>query len=308
MAGHTGRPATPRTPPAAAQPIVVQPKDSVATYIDARPVAIINGQTILWGDLRQTLTEAAGADALREAVLDQQLADAAKAANLRITDEAIAHERKLLLESLSDDPEKALRLLDEMRDRQSLGPRRFDDLLRRRATLRALVRDKVEIDDAAIRQLHDMIHGPKRQVRIMKLPSLEAAETALRRLSAGQYFGDVAAEMSLHESASRGGLLQPISRSDPALPRALRDAIFGLEVGQTSRPILLEDGYALVRLERSTVEDSPPIQDLWLELQRLARLRQEQALMDQLEQAMVAGASLTIFDDDLGDAWARRGR
>src|SRR5690606_9997191 len=136
-------------------------------------------------------------EALYELALDRRIAEELAAANITISPDDVAAERKALLESLSDDPNIAIRLLDELRDRQNLGRTRFEALLRRNAGLRALVRDQVRITEDALRTMHELIYGPKRQARIMVLPDLAAAQAAINLVNTGVSFADAAVELSI---------------------------------------------------------------------------------------------------------------
>ena len=47
-----------------------------ATYIDARPAALIQGRMVEWGELRPLLNEVAGATVLQEVMLERVLKSA----------------------------------------------------------------------------------------------------------------------------------------------------------------------------------------------------------------------------------------
>src|SRR5262245_25830886 len=117
--------------------------EPVRTVIDARPVALVDGQAVSMGDLRPILNEMAGADALQEVILDRKIEEALAASDLTIQPDDVAAERQLLLQSLSHDEDAALKKLDEMRTRAKLGKARFELLMRRNAGLRALVQKDV---------------------------------------------------------------------------------------------------------------------------------------------------------------------
>ena len=121
-------------------------------------------------------------------------------------------------------------------------------------------------------------------------------------------------EVSTDASASRGGLLAPMSRLDPSYPAAIRQAVWALDgAGELSDPIMLTNGYAIVQLvreieaAREADADAPPGANR-AELERLVRLSQERILMDQLARRLMAGVSVTIFDDSLQDSWQRARR
>jgi parvulin-like peptidyl-prolyl isomerase len=280
--------------------------EPVATFVDARPAALVNGRQILWGDLRPALSDLAGAAALRETLLDRRLAELARDAGISVTDDDVAAEQQTLLATLSDDPATALRLLDELRARQALGRVRYDALLRRNAIMRALVRDRVEVDEPAIARLFDAMHGPKRQVRLLVTADLVDAQAARRDIEAGSFFGDVAAERSTDSSAARGGLLAPVSRADPTYPAALQEAIWSLAApGATSAPVLLENGYAIVQLVREIPADGATLEPEREKLARLVRLAREREQMDALARRILADAHVVIFDDELRESWER---
>lgn len=286
--------------------IIEPPPGPSTTVIDARPAALINGGGITWGQLRDGLSEAAGATVLREAILDRRLQDMVIEAGLLVDDDDAAREQQVLLETLSEDPNTAVRLLDELRDRQGLGPVRFQALMKRNAMLRALVQDRVRVTEEAVRQMHDSIHGPKRQARILTAPDPRGAEIALQEIRMGDPFGEVAARRSTDSSAARGGLLEPVGRKDPAYPQALLDAIWGLEeTGDVSSPVLLESSYAIVQLVEQIPEDGATLDETREAMERLVRLSQERLLMDRLARRILDDVSVTIFDDSLRDSWTR---
>jgi hypothetical protein len=278
----------------------------VATVIDARPAALVNGRGVTWGELRPTLGDAAGAEALREVILDVRLEEAMTLAGITLTDDDIAKERRRLLEELSEDPATSLRLLDELRDRQRLGQQRFEELVRRSAELRALVRDEVVIEPDTVSRAHAMRHGPRRQVRLLTVPDLATASASTDRVSSGDFFGDVAVEISTDTSAPRGGLLQPMSAVDPSYPAALRQAVFALAAeGEVSDPILLPSGYAVVELVRIVPGDGVTLAEARIDLERRVRLAEERRLMDQLARRLLTSTTVTIFDEQLNESWER---
>lgn len=280
----------------------------MSTIIDARPAAMIDGKTVTWGELRESLTEIGGANALQELVLDRRVNEAVAASGISLGPDAAAGERKLLLESLNSDPNVAIRLLEELRQRQNLGPHRFGALMIRNAALRALIQPQVKITEDAIRTMHQIVHGPKRQGRLMMLPDLQSAEAALDRVQGGSSFTDVAVEMSTDASAPRGGLLEPVSHADPAYPEALRKALFTLNVGEVSRPVLIDDQYALILFVKQIPDDGTSMEEARPSLQRLVRLNQERILMDQLARRMLSESTVSVFDETLHESWQRHNR
>lgn len=282
--------------------------EAPTTVLDARPPALVNGNPLYWDDLRPVLAELAGSEALQEVILDQKASEALASRGMAVSQDDIAGERKLLLESLSDDPNHAIRLLDELRDRQKLGKHRFEALLKRNASLRMLVKENVKVTEEAVQNMHELLHGPKRQARLMVLPNLEAAQAAINLVNSGISFADVAVEMSIDSSAARGGLLEPISRVDPTYPESIRQTLWSLNPGEMSGPILMADQYAVLMLLKRVGGDGMRIEDARPGLERMVRIQQERLLMDQLARRLVQDTQVTVFDDALNESWSRRKR
>lgn len=278
----------------------------ISTVVDARPAAMVNGRVVRWGELRPLLNEAAGAMVLQEIVLDRIAAETLVRQGLQITDEEVDAERRLFLETLDPDPDLAVRLANQVRARQGLGPQRFQRLMRRNAMLRAVVRGDVRLNEATIQRMYQMIHGPKREARLMVVPGLAEAQAAIERVNRGEVFADVAVQVSTDSSAARGGLLEPISRADLSYPEALRQALWSLGSGEISSPVLLETGYAILLFMREIPGDGADQAQVRSEVERLARLHHERLLMDQLARQMLFQASVTIFDKALQDNWSRQ--
>lgn len=278
------------------------------TRIDATPAALVNGKLVEWGEMRAALTEAAGATVLQEIVDDRLVAAAAERAGLSIGTAEVEAERRFFYRSLADDPDQAVRLAQQLRERQGLGRTRFARLLLRTATLRALVRDQVTVNDESVQRMHESIHGPKRQGRLIVVASLAGADAVTQRLGSGEAFADVAVEVSTDASAARGGLLEPISRVDPRYPEVLRQALWSLEPGGISNPVLLENGYAIVALLREIDGDGTELADDRERLEELVRLEQERILMDRLLRQLRTGVAVTVIDEALQESWEWRQR
>jgi parvulin-like peptidyl-prolyl isomerase len=225
---------------------------------------------------------------------------------LMITDRDVERERDLFYQTLNPDPDVAARLSRELRIRQGLGKRRLNRLLRRNAGLRALVADDVVISEEAVVQTYEVLHGPRRRARLIVLPTLNEAQSAINRLHAGEFFGDIAVSVSTDASASRGGLLAPISRADPTYPEVLRDALWALDPGEVSPPILLDRQYALLKLIDETPGDGIAMEAARDELERQVRLSQERLLMNLKARQLLTEASVTIIDAALKDSWDDR--
>jgi len=290
--------ASPRVPrEACAEPVAAA--DAPATPPESPRsglVAIVDGDAIGFATLRPALVEIAGQQALRDAILDVRLTRRLARAGLVVDEQALARERELLLSNLSDERETALELLAGLRARQGLGPARFDALIRRNAGLRALVAPAVVVDEDGLANAYDVLHGPKREVRVAVLASLAEAQRFTADLDGGSDFATLAVERSLDESAVRGGLLAPFARRDPSYPDALRAAAFTTAIGQVSPPALDGSRFYLVEVRREIPADGTPRESARARCEAILRLSRERLLMDALARELSSTEGATVFD------------
>jgi parvulin-like peptidyl-prolyl isomerase len=301
LAGCAGPAAPPRdrsTSPAQQEPT----RDSDADRI----VALVNGQPLTWEALRRPLAERAGDEILREVVLDHLLRRRLRELGITMQPADLEREESRLLEQIADDPGSAEQLLEAIRERRGLGETRYQALLWRNAALRRLVQPEGSpISEAALRSVYEQTYGDLYELRLLTTATLAEARQARRRLEAGEPFAEVAATMSTDVSRHRGGLLDPLSLADPTYPQVIRDAARELAVGSVSVPLALEDGYAMVRLERIVEREQPDLAAVREDLAEEVRLRQERLLMDEFARSLLEEARITVFErgiDWRGDA------
>ena len=272
---------------------------SATTSANAAPaeglVAIVDGMTVNFDDLRAGLVEGAGSAVLRDKVVDLRLTARLKSRGISIGTDAIERERTILLDALEGDRARALELLAEVRRRQGLGDARFEALLRRNAGLRALVAGEVKLDDEGIEHVYDMLHGAKRVARVAVLASLPDAEAFIRD-RATRPFAELAIERSVDDSAARGGLLPAIARRDPSYPEAMRAAIFATEIGKTSPPVLDGARFFVMEVVSETPTDGTPRDAARARCERTLRLSRERLLMDALARELASMKGVTVFD------------
>ncbi|MFB3431713.1 MAG: peptidyl-prolyl cis-trans isomerase [Phycisphaerales bacterium] len=287
-----------------------------STRETAGPFATVAGSSVDWERVKPLLAEAAGGIVLEEVALEMMLEGEMRRRGLRLTPAMVEREQLLLRESLESDDasgnaDEAQRLLDQIRRQRGLGPERYEALLRRTAMLRALVQDRVQVDPVSVERAYRIRYEPRMRVRIITADTVEQAERARQRVLAGEAFSRVAAEVSTDVSSVRGGVIEPISPSDPTYPDALRSAIARMSVGEVSRPIVMEvDGPAQVAVvvldEIVRPERTPALESVRAELERLVRLREERLLMDALSRRLLGEARVTPMDDAAMWSWRSR--
>lgn len=269
---------------------------ATTTISTEKPIAIIDGRRVTWEHLQPLLAEASGGMILEEHILHQQINGELTKANITLNPTAAKNEETLLLESINDDPDMAIRLLKEIRIRQGLGDQRYANLLWRNAALRALVQSDVELQDSAIERLYDVMYGAKRTGRIAVYSDLRDAHRAKERIDAGEPFIDIISDSSIATSAATGGKFGPLSQDDPEYPTPLRDTLWGMELDQYSSPVLFQERYAIIQFIDETPAENITLEKAQPDLQRALRLTQERLLMSQLARRLVNGTEVTIFD------------
>lgn len=291
-----------------ADPVIGDPGDTFQQ--PDRPVAYLNGRPVTQHELFGILAEMDGGLALSEALLDRALAERLAREGLALTQADLDYERQVILSTLSDDDDQAVRLLRAMRERRGLGERRYAALLRRNAGLRKLVHGDITVGAAAIRQAYDLRYGPRYTVRLILTETAQDAQQLRRAALGGASFIDLAVLHSTDPSAAQGGLLSPISPADATYPVALREALADLstesDAARLSPVLTLGQGYALIRLEEVALARGPAIETVRDELEKDVRLRLERLRMEQLARTLIDNADIVVLDPTLRQSWEQQ--
>lgn len=254
------------------------------------------------------MVEASGGLALQEVVLDRRLPQELAARGLSISRADIERERTLLTEAIIQSaqasPADAERLLESVRRSRGLGEERFEALLRRNAAMRKLVAADVQVSEEELAQAFDMRHGPRYRMRVILVPSQSGAAQLREQLSRSQAdtsvrFAEAAMRESTDPSASRGGMLEPISVSDPAYPIALRQAAKTLEVGQISAVLGVERGYVIALMEERIPADGVTLQSTSAAITAEVRTKRERLAMDDLARRLLQESQVKVMDRQL---------
>jgi len=261
---------------------------------------LINGRPVTRERLWPLLAEASGAQVVEEVALDLLLERELERRGIELTDAMIRAERERLLGSLGGGEGPGV--IERVRRRRGLGPERLEGLLERNAALRALTRDRVEVGEDEIRLAHRVTHGPKIEARVIVRPTQREAADERRRLEGAglDAFIRAAMDRSVDPTASVGGLLEPISPSDPAYSTAVRAVLSELEPGELSRVVALDQGYAVFRAERRVPADGVAMEDVRAEIASRLRARKQRLEMERLARDLLGGADVNVLDQSLG--------
>ena len=261
------------------------------------PVAVIDGRVLDWRAFGPLVAEASGGPVLEEVVLEWRCETECAKAGVSVGAELVLTEERRVLESLDQDPERAMRLLQSLKARQGLGPLRWQALLRRNAMLRALVAKDIVLDEAVIEQARDSLVGPRRDARLIVVADLVAAERVRVALRDGASFPELAARESLDASAPRGGLVTGVTRRDAGYPSSFREALFTLAPNAISDPLLVEDRFMIVQMLGESTPPAIEAAELDRRARDRARVAQERVAMERLADRLLRTTSLSIFDE-----------
>lgn len=278
------------------------------------PAAVIAGQTLTMAQLGPALAEAAGAQVLEEILITHTAERELALAGMALTQTDLDNERAELAGALASgdvnaDPEL---LIDSVRRSRGLGEERFGLLVRRTAALRKLVAPQVSVTEEEIAIAHRVRYGARYRVRMLMTATEREAAMVVAELGVldeparRARFIQLAMERSIDASSRAGGLLEPISPSDPAYPAIVRNTIPTLTPGQIGPVMALNPNYAVVMFEEVIPEQGVPIESVASTLREELRRRQERLLMDRRAQGILDSTPITVLDPSLQWAWRNR--
>ncbi len=278
-------------------------------------IALVDSRPVRSSDLHDELAERAGSAALEEHILSDLLDEIARRESITITDDDIAREQESLIRIISDRSESAPQLIDQVRAARGLGPTRYPKLLRRNAILRALIADDPDAQraiDSEIQSALDLARSDSAEIRLAVFQNVGQATDARRAIleatseSREWIFARVAAELSAHPSAPRGGYIARLRMRDAGYPSAITSAARDVGVGEVSGIVATNEGAALVYvISRSP---GPVLDDAEVDtISRRARAVASAAQMEARARAILDRADIIVMDGSVSWSW-RTGR
>lgn len=213
-------------------------------------IAKIGNRSILSNELQEHLQARYGAEILNQ-ILDREAVKLeADELHVTVTEKEIAQELKRMQAGYEDEEQFYV----SMKQQLGLSKQELKDdvtaklLLERVATYGIQITDE-EID--AYVQSHPEEFRTIIQFHLWKivLASKEEAQFIGNELKAGQPFSELAKQYSLDEgTAMYGGDMGWIDSDDPFVTPIILEAARKMKVNEVSKPLQLEDGYAMIQL------------------------------------------------------------
>ncbi|MFC4812696.1 peptidylprolyl isomerase [Paenibacillus sp. GCM10023250] len=274
--------AEPQVPPGGAQ----GQKD--AQPIEPDPVvARVGGEQITEKELSGRLREQYGDAVLRTLMVQAAIRLEAKAYGLSVADGEVDDELARMMAGY-DGPES---YYDAMKEQLSLSPDEIREDAKYRLLLEKIAVRTADVGDGEVEAYiadNPQEFAPHTQLRIAWILSKteKDAEDVLQRLEDDEDFGLMAKTYSIDAvTAQDGGDLGYIDADDPLADPAMLAAAKELNVGDTTGPVKVREGYAVVRLTEKETDaqlDPQKIRDQALKEIALSKLNGQQAIEDGL--------------------------
>lgn len=285
-----------------------------------QPVKLVNNQVVTGYELSQRMTflkllgfsgDLRG-EAMNGLVDDRLRSAAARQLGIKLPPEAVIAGMEEFAARGSLSAAELVQVIGE----QGVAPETFRDFVSAgiiwREVVRARFGDSVVISDAAIdRALTNMQVGGAQTMTLAEIvldasPANRNAALALARnlqidFIKGRSFSDAARAVSTGSTARSGGLLPPKRLSE--LPEDIAVLVRGLDDGQVSKPIILDDRLYMYQRQSSTTE---PVAQTGASVVDYAEIALA-ADKDFAEQIAQMRAQIDSCDDLYGYATAQRG-
>lgn len=220
------------------------------------PVARVDGQPIGKDELGEACLKAYGADVLDSLMHKQVIVYECEQLGISVTQAEIDAEIARVAANMTLGVEQFLKLLEEQR---GIDPEQYArDLIWPTVALRKLSANEIEITKEDIEKAYDSLYGPTVRCRMIACATEQIAhDVRAEALSQPEEFHNLAKEHSIDPTASIGGLLQPIHRSQEGFEVAV--LAFDLQDGEISEVFPLADQFAFVKRESETPGKKVPL-------------------------------------------------
>jgi foldase protein PrsA len=247
---------SPQVPPAAQ----ALPPDTVAT---------VNGHPILLSEVTAKLLQRYGRAALQVLMVDVAVNDAAAKAAVVVTEEELAARLHR-----SEEQEGGRDALRRQLAAGGVTVAQFREDLRRELLIGKLLdaQGKVKVTEQDIQEAYRRRYGEHLELSMILLETEAEAKEVERLLAGGADIGRLARERSKDPvSRAASGRLGLVARGD-LLPE-LEEAVFALQPGEASRPLLSQYGYHIFKVFERQPAQTVPMEQVRQQL--TAAVRQE---------------------------------
>ncbi|SYX87045.1 SurA N-terminal domain-containing protein [Paenibacillus alvei] len=213
-------------------------------------VASVGSHKITRAEWNRELEQQYGGLVLEQMLTNQAAEQEAKSLGVEVTSEEVTREIKRQMKGY--ESEEAY--YQAMKEQLGMSPEQLSQDMRNQLLLEKIATYGIDISDADIDEYmreHKGEYEPinSYQMAHITVSNIADAEAIIGRIKQGESFGFLAGELSLDSfSSQQGGRIGWIDEDDPFIDHAELNQVSLMEVGDTSNPVKIKDGYVIIQL------------------------------------------------------------
>ncbi|MFC5704257.1 peptidylprolyl isomerase [Cohnella faecalis] len=288
--------------PSPTQPSETPPPDASGKPVGAADpdVAVVGGRSIPRSELMERLLTAYGSQTVRAMMLRLAIRLESEALGLELKDDELERELRGMSEGYESEEQYYAAMKEQLgMNRDEVRKDARDRLLLEKIATKDISVTEQEI--AGYRKAHEQEFEPRKQFQLAKivLDDSRTAESVLDQLSGGADFAAMAARYSTDDlTASNGGELGWVDENDPFEDGAVLEEAKGMSIGETTGPIEVESGYAIIRLSGTNTIQKADESDIKEQIRRTLAL-EKAAPLSELEQSLLDKYEARVLDPAL---------
>jgi foldase protein PrsA len=243
------------------QPEPTKPTEQQTVKDNERIVAAIGSRKITIGELETALEQRYGAELLNQIIDREAISLEGKETGISVTNAEIERELKRMQQGYESEGQ----FYESMKVQLGMSKEELREDVHYKLLLDKLATRNITITDAQVEeyiQTHpdEFKSEVKFHIRIIVVSTKEQANKVLSDLAKGEDFATLARDRSLDDNTSNGGGdLGWIEENDPFVAAPIMNAAKQLKVGETSKPIAVDNGYAIVNLRDRREKPNPEL-------------------------------------------------
>lgn len=255
--------------------------------INEEAVATVGKQTISRQDWLNELEARYGKDVLKEMIDQKVIAEMAEKYKIKISNLDVEREFRMLQTTNNSFSKK-----------NNKNEEKWKEQIRSSLLLEELLTKDVVVSNKELKSYYDknkdLFNVPTAyHLSHIIVKTKEEADKASKELAQGSNFSTLAMERSIEEfSANEGGDIGYISEEDERYPKQYIETVKKLKTGAYSKPLKVEQGYALLKLEGKISGKNYSYDDVKEQIRRQIAFEQ-----------MKSSASATTFWDEAKVEW-----
>lgn len=266
---------------------------------EASDIAMAGGQPVTDQEWIEELQKKHGDEVLLNMLNHIVVDKEAVVLGITITDEEIEQELQRGMTGYGSEEQYYEQMLSELGlSRQDLHEETAYRLKLQAVATAGITVSETQIDDYLAQNAERFTPRKQMQLSMIKMPTYDGADQVMDRLEQGEDFAELARELSIdEESRQHGGNIGTVEENDPFWPEDLLNTAAQLEDGDIAGPLQIEDGYAVIRLEK-LIDPGKPDQEELRQLIRQELALEQAAPLQQVESDLRAKYDTAIYIDN----------